>query len=166
MTGKTDSLKRMQSAANACQGASYLVCDGATRSGGWDGPKLDMLTQVVAGHQYAVSVAARFDPENAPATAGALTLSAAMACTDSTVATAFRRLQEGITTTDWIRLTGTLQPGLAGCTQLSEVTVYVETDVALKAYSIDLDDFQLWDVTPASASEGTGGAAGAAGSGG
>ena len=160
MTGKSASLSRQQSATSACEGTWYLACDGASRSGPWDGPKFIILPYVVVGHQYAVTVAARFDPENAPAAAGTIIFSTVNACSDSSVATVFRNLQRATTLSDWVRLSGTVEPVLEGCSQLSEVTVYVESDSVDQPYSIDVNDFQLWDVTPATASD----AAGAAGS--
>jgi hypothetical protein len=148
MTGNSSALSLKQSAASACLGSSYLACDGATRSGAWDGPKLMILPYVVVGHQYVATLAARFDPDNAPVAAGTIKLSTVNACVDSTIATAFRNLEQATTSSDWVRLSGTVEPVLAGCEELSEVTVYVETDADNQAYSIDIDDFQLWDVTP------------------
>lgn len=151
MTGKASSISRKQLANSACQGSSYLTCDGATRSGAWDGPKLMILPYLVVGHQYLVTVAARFDPENAPAAAGTLILSTVNACLDSTVSTAFKNLERTTTISDWVRLSGTVEPMLTGCSELSETTIYLETDTLTQAYSIEVDDFQLWDVTPATA---------------
>jgi hypothetical protein len=55
-----------------------------------------------------------------------------------------------------VRFSGTLVTGLSGCNAFLAITVYVETEAAAVANTIDVDDFQLIDVTPTSV--GTGGA--------
>ncbi len=163
MSENPSALSRKQMAPSSCQGSWYLACDGASRGGSWDGPKLMILPYVLPGHEYVVTLAARFDPENAPPTPRALILSTVNACSDASVSTKFKRLHLETTLTDWMRFSGTVRSTLEGCTQLSEVTIYVETDAIDQTYSIDVDDFQLWDVTSATASGGSGGVAGAAG---
>jgi hypothetical protein len=163
MTGKVNSLVRKQMTPSTCQGAWYLTCDGVSRGGPWDGPKINLVPYVVPGHEYLVTLAARFAPENAPSAASSIVLSTVNACSDSSVSTKFRRLQADTTRTDWVRLTGTVMTTLTGCAQLSEVTIYVETDAANQTNSIDIDDFQVIDMTSATGSGGAGGVAGAAG---
>ena len=135
----------------SCEGTGHLLCNGSGRSGGsngWDGPGINLLPYLVAGHQYVVTVAARFDPANAPSSGGALTLVVALACADSSVTAIYANLQQSPATTSWIRLTGNLPaPTMSGCTNLMKEFMYVQSDDSDSTRSIDLDDFRLIDVT-------------------
>jgi hypothetical protein len=134
------------------------------RSAEWDGPALEVLPYVVAGHTYVVSVAARFDPTEPAPSDKTLRLAASKTCTDATVAVTYGHLNEKISTGSWLRLTGTFKVELAGCSQLSRLVVYVETTAGAKTSSIQLDDFQFYDMTsPDQVDLGAAGAAGAAG---
>ena len=142
----------------ACEGSGFLRCDGAERTANWDGPNINVLPNVVTSHQYNVTVAARFDPANAPAAATNMTLTVAFLCADTSVNPLYSPQQAAPATTSWIRLSGAFSAMFVGCTSLAQIKVYVESDVAAAKNSIDLDDFQLIDVTATA-----GGAGGAGG---
>ena len=114
---------------NACQGSGYLLCSGAVRTAGWDGPGLDILPYVVAAHKYDVTIAVRFDPQNAPAAAALLDLTCAISCQDTTVAASYTQVQQRLVLTTWSRLSGSLPTlVLPGCSSLLKVFLYVESD--------------------------------------
>jgi hypothetical protein len=150
VSGNASSLSWSQGATNACEGSAYLVCNGARRLEAWDGPAIDVLPYLVAGHQYIVTLAARFDPALAPTTSAVIHLMTSRGCTDSSVATIYSLLQEAVAAPakGWLRLSGTLHNNLSDCAQPKSLLVYVETDAAGRDFSLDVDDIQLWDVTP------------------
>ena len=118
----------------------------------WDSPQIDVLPYVVVGNQYAVSLATRFDPANSPTSSSTIALNVAAQCTDLRVPVTFNVLQQlDISPNgDWTRMSGKFQASMDNCSQLSNLYVYVSTNETNVPYaSIDVDDFQLWDVTPA-----------------
>lgn len=142
---------------NACTGSSYLMCDGAGRTAAWDGPCIDILRLITPGRTYNVALAARFAPANAPISPQALRLVCAKECATAGVDASYLRLQEQLTDYKWVRLGGQVTASMAGCTTLSRLMCYVETEAASASLSLHLDDFRLYDATPT----GAGGAAGA-----
>jgi hypothetical protein len=171
-SNQVSSVYRVQAPGSACEGNWYLMCDPTriARQAGWDGPAIELLSYVVAGHKYQVSVAVRFDPLNAPTSAKNIGFTISKNCSDSTITTTYQSLMRKTTQTGWIRLDGYFSPDLAGCSQLSRVVVYVETDDTEKSFAIDVDDFHLVDIPVTSSGAGgsgnTGGVAGSAGVGG
>ncbi len=151
-------ISRGQGGSNACEGSSYLACNGAMRQAGWDGPAINIFSSVVEGHTYAVTLAARFDPNNAPASAKSLRLVTAKYCSDSSVAIEYARVAEQLASFSWLRLNGTIQASLVGCPSLRRLVMYVETDEAELSNSLHVDDLRLYDMTA-----GSGGGAGGAG---
>lgn len=139
----TGALSIVTDSANSCVGSAYLACDGSKRSKEWDGPSLNVLSYLKQGKVYTATIAARFDPKNAPATAKPLIFSAAVACSNTSVSAVYTNMQKIDTLTTWTRFTGTLPTTLTNCTSISLVSVYVETDASEATYSIDIDDFQL-----------------------
>jgi len=138
-----------QGATTACEGTSYLVCNGAARSASWDGPAIDVLPYVVAGHQYTVALAARVDPASSPTSGMTLRLTTGIMCTNSSSPATYSDLYIS-TSRDWNRMSGKFQASMDNCSQLAHLYVYVSTNETNAPYaSIDVDDFQLWDVTPA-----------------
>jgi hypothetical protein len=139
-----------RASTNACEGSSYLVCDGANRRGGtedgWDGPGVDVLPYLTSGHTYTVTLAARFDPQKAPAAAAALTMSSVISCTNTSVTSVYTHLQQQNVLTTWTRFTAALPAvTLSGCTTIAKVQVYVETANTESTKSIDVDNFVLID---------------------
>jgi hypothetical protein len=63
------------------------------------------------------------------------------------VSAGYAHLQQTDTLTTWTRFSGTLPTTLTNCTSISKVQAYVETNTAEAAFSINVDDFQLIDVT-------------------
>ena len=140
-------VSRVTGSSNACVGAAYLLGAGSNRAGEWDGPAIGVLTYLVSGHTYKVTIAARFDPQNAPSAAKPLIFSAAVSCTSTSVSAGYSHLQQTDTLTTWTRFSGTLPTTLTNCTSISKVQAYVETNTAEAAFSINVDDFQWIDVT-------------------
>ncbi len=148
VSGSTSAISRATGSANACEGSAYLVCDGSKRTNAWDGPAINVLSYLKSGRTYTVTLAARFDPAKAPSAAAPLQLSVAVACTSTSVGSAYSHLQATDTLTSWVRFTGTLPTTMTGCSSISVVQVYVETvNTSEQADSIDVDDFQLIDTT-------------------
>jgi hypothetical protein len=148
LSGTTGSVSRVTNASSACEGSSYLSCDGTKRSGNWDGPSVAVLSYLVSGHTYAFTLAARFTPQNAPTSAKPLIMSAEVACTSTSVTTGYTHVQQTDTLTTWVRFSGTLPTTLTNCTSVSKVIVYLETlNSAEATFSIDIDDFRLIDTT-------------------
>lgn len=153
----TSAVSVTQGSTTACEGTAYLVCNGAFRNGAWDGPAIDLLPYLVAGHQYAVSIAARVDPSNSPTTDMTFEITSGLICADSNETPEFSSFQQLIATTnEWYRMSGKVETSVAGggCTQLAHLWLYVSTDPNIQTYSIDVDDFQLWDVTPTTGTDG------------
>jgi len=135
------------SSTSSCVGSKYLLAEGSKRAKEWDGPAVSLLSYLVSGHVYKVTLAARFDPQNAPSAAKPLTFSAVVSCTSTSVAAVYTHIQAIDTLTTWTRFSGTLPTTLTNCTSISGISVYLETATAEAAYSIDVDDFQLIDAT-------------------
>lgn len=155
--------------ASACVGNSYLRCDGAARTDVWDGPSFNLLPYITEGHKYVVSLATRFSPGLGPTDTSGIIVVLGLMCNDTSVSSAYNHLVESTPVGyQWMRFTGVpfTFTGLAGCSSLMKALVYLETTA--KQYSIDIDDFQVYDVTPASAGAGgassIGGASNAGGS--
>jgi hypothetical protein len=138
---------RVTGSSSACLGSAYLACDGTKRSGAWDGPSINVFSYLVSGHTYIVTLAARFDPKNAPSAAKPLIFSAVVTCNSTSVSAGYTHLQQIDTLTSWTRFSGTLPTTLTNCTSVATVGVYVETNSTEATYSIDVDDFQFIDVT-------------------
>ena len=148
LSGTTGAISRVTNSASACEGSSFLSCDGTKRSGNWDGPSIAVLSYLVSGHTYAVTLAARFTPQNAPTAAKPLIMSVEVACTSTSTSAGYTHVQQTDTFTSWVRFSGTLPTTLTNCTSVSKVIAYVETlNAAEAAFSIDLDDFRLIDTT-------------------
>ena len=148
--------------ADACTGSSYMECDGSGRLQSWDGPAINVFPYLVANHKYVVTLAARFSPKSAPSSGSAIMmLSQVVVCTDTTIAASYTHIGQQSVSTTWTRFSGTLTTALAGCNILSSTGVYVETEAAAAANTIDVDNFELIDVTTTSI--GTGGASSAGG---
>ena len=154
------SLSRLDTGSPACEGSWFAACEGASRTGGWDGLGMSLLPYVEPGHRYTVTLAARFAPKDPPSDPTSLILSVAKACSDTSIPESFTRLQQQIGSTSWQRFTGQLEGALPGCPSLTRLFVYVETEDAGAALSIHADDFQLIDITAPSVA-----AAGGAGGG-
>ncbi|MFC1642585.1 carbohydrate binding domain-containing protein, partial [Myxococcota bacterium] len=142
------SVFRVHDQSSSCEGEWYLKCNGTIRTGGWDGPGVELLSRVAPGHMYQVAIAARFDPEPPPDTERQLTFSVAKSCSDGTVEDTFEWIQQRNAFTDWLRFSGQIEAHMPECDQLSRLFVYVETDDADSALSIHVDDFRILDVTP------------------
>jgi hypothetical protein len=145
------------SVTGACERNSFLTCQGAQRSAEWDGPALEVISYTTVGRTYGVSVAARFDPNEPAPSVKLLRLSAAVTCSDTT----YSHLNEKVSNGSWVRLGGIIRTDAATCPTPRSIIVYVETDVGAKTSSIQIDDFQLYEI--ASDSNGTAGASGVAG---
>ncbi len=141
-------LTRVESVDDACEGSAYLTCDGTARTAGWDGPAVELLGYVTLGHKYAVSVVTRFTPASAPTVAKLMGLTISMSCSDPAVAPTFNRLLQKSAFTNWTRFSGQFEATLAGCADPSRIVAYVETDAIDMSYSIDVDDFLIYDITP------------------
>ena len=141
LSGRTVS----RASTNACEGSSYLVCSNRTggTTGGWDGPTVDVLSYLTDGHTYTVTLAARFDPAKAPTAAAALTMSAVVSCTNTSVSAVYTHIQQQNVLTSWVRFAGTLPTTLTGCTSIAKLQVYVETADTEGTDSIDVDNFML-----------------------
>lgn len=91
----------------------------------------------------------------------------AKACAEDSVSTAYASLTTKVVGTEWTRLvvSNSFNMSMPGCSTVRKAFLYVETEGAENATrSIDVDDFQLWDVTtPTNGSGGAAGTAGAAG---
>jgi hypothetical protein len=159
-TSEDASALTRKSASDACEGSSYVTCAGGRRAAAWDGPKLDIYPYLIPGHVYAVTMLARFSPQNAPSSAANVIFTSSKVCIDSSVGKTYTVLDTKRTATDWIRLSGSFDTKLAGCSELAHMTVYLNSEDANANNSLDIDEFQLWDLSPAT---GTGGAAGASG---
>jgi hypothetical protein len=131
----------------ACDGSAYITCNGTARSGAWDGPALELLSYVTVGHQYLVTVAGRFNPSTTLTSAKPLIMSTAAHCVDTNVKPLFSRVQQRGAFTNWVRFTSTIVVEMAGCTDLSRFVLYLETEDSGATQSIDVDDFQILDVT-------------------
>ena len=145
LSGVANALSIVSSSTSACLGSAYLACDGTKRSGAWDGPTISVFSYLTSGHTYKVTLAARFDPQNAPSAAKPLTLSVGVTCTSTSVSAGYTHLQQTDTLKSWTRFTGTLPTTLTNCTSISDVFVYLETNSTEATYSINVDDFQLVD---------------------
>ena len=144
LSSTTGAISRVTNSASACEGSSYLSCDGTKRSGAWDGPSIAVLSYLSSSHTYAVTLAARFTPQNAPTAAKPLIMSVEVACTSTSVSTGYTHIQQTDTLTTWTRFSGTLPTTLTNCTSVSKVIAYVETLNSTEAtFSIDIDDFRL-----------------------
>lgn len=149
-SGNAGAISRNQAATDACEGSAYLVCDGSQRMAAWDGPSLDVVAYLIEGHQYVVTLAVRLGSANVSASATSVFLNAALTCEDKNVATTYAQLQSrSIASTDgWQRFSGGLPTSLAGCSQLARLTISVATsESGFPFVSLDVDDFQLLDVT-------------------
>jgi hypothetical protein len=115
----------------------------------WDGPSINILPYVLPNHKYVITAAARFIPKDIP-TAGAATMSFSevLVCSDSSVSPLYVHVSEQTTTTNWARFRGNLVTTLPNCTELISIGIYFETDAAAALSTIEVDNFQLIDVTP------------------
>ncbi|MGC4065173.1 MAG: carbohydrate binding domain-containing protein [Polyangiaceae bacterium] len=138
----------VQGDGHACDGSSYITCNGAARTGAWDGPAIELLSYVTPGHEYLVTVAARFNQATTLTSAKPLIMSTAAHCVDTNVKPVFSRVQQRGAYTNWVRFTSTIVVEMAGCTtDLSRFVLYLETDDTAATQSIDVDDFQILDLT-------------------
>jgi hypothetical protein len=114
---------------------------------------------IVPEHMYAVTLAARFDPQDQLPSGTLLRLTTVMGCVDPEEGfDQYTHVQDQIVSTSWVRFTANVPGNPLGCTELSDWAVYLETEDADSNLTIHVDDFQLWDMTEPS---GAGGAAGA-----
>lgn len=157
----TNAVSQVTNGVNPCEGSAYLTCSGQYRyGGGWDGPAIDIVANAIPGHAYVVTIAARFDPNAALAVPKNLRLVVAKFCADTAIGTEYTRLQETLSSGNWVRLGGQFLTDLAGCTALRRLQIYVESEDADVALTIHVDDFRIYDMTT---STGAGGAAGSSG---
>lgn len=156
---------------SACLGVQYLSCDGTRRKNANDGPGIDIVKYVNPNHLYTFNLAVRFSPKEAMTSSGYIKFTVAKGCQESTIQIQYVPLTSKTVGTAWSRvvLSTPFSPALASCNTLKKLFIYAETESADAARTIELDDFQLWDVTPNGAGGaggmGSAGAAGAAGSG-
>jgi hypothetical protein len=155
-------MTRVEGDGTACDGVAYLAANGALRQGGWDGPSVTLVNYLTVGHSYVMAIAARLNngTGTAPIAGRAIGLTMITVCDGGSPV--YTQLRRAVTTTSWLRLqTEVLTIPPAGCKSLTHIAVYVETDDADKAMSIELDDFRLYDKTNPSSLGGAAGAAGA-----
>lgn len=155
--------------ASTGEGSSYLTCDGAQRGAEWDGPAIDIYPQISLGRTYELTAAVRFSPRNPVTVPSMIGMTVATYCTNSAEAAAYSPLASVTTGNTWTRIRGSFTLTLPRqCTSVTKVLVYFGTSQAMQNYSFDIDDFQVWDVSPRGGTGGAPnqGAAGSAGSGG
>ncbi|MGE5785116.1 MAG: hypothetical protein ACM3ZE_11015 [Myxococcales bacterium] len=156
---------------NACLGTRYLSCDGTSRKNANDGPGIDIVKYVNPNHLYTFNLAVRFSPKEALTSSGYIKITVAKACQEATVQIQYVPLTSKTVGTTWTRivLPTPFSPALANCNTLKKLFIYAETESTDASRTIEIDDFQLWDVTPSGAGgaggTGSAGAAAAAGSG-
>jgi hypothetical protein len=135
--------------ATACSGTGYLKCDGSGRMQNWDGPAIEVLPYLLPNHKYVVTAAARFVPKDIPSAGTAsMSFSQVVICGDSAVSPLYVHINEQPTTTNWARFRGNLITTLPNCTEVVSIGLYFETDAAAALSTIEIDNFQLIDVTP------------------
>jgi hypothetical protein len=142
----TTAISLVQGDGQACDGSAYITCNGAARSGAWDGPAVELLSYVKPGHRYLVSVAGRFNQATTLTAAKLLIMSTAAHCADAAVKPLFSRVLQRGAFTNWIRFTSEITVEMPGCTDLSRFVLYLETEEPEATQSIDVDDFQLLEV--------------------
>ncbi|HEY5957972.1 MAG TPA: hypothetical protein VIV60_15520, partial [Polyangiaceae bacterium] len=122
------------------------------------GPSITIMPYLTIGHSYVVTVAARFNQTNALTTGRSIGLTMITVCDGGDPV--YTPLRKAITTSTWARLQSDLPLRVPpnGCKTLSHAAVYVETDDADAALTIDLDDFRLIDITNPVAAAGAAGA--------
>jgi hypothetical protein len=135
--------------ATACSGIGYMQCDGAARMQNWDGPSIEVLPYLIANHKYVVTATARFVPKDVPSTGAAtLSLSQVLVCSDENIKPLYVHINEQTATTNWTRFHGNLMTTIPSCPSIVAIGIYFESDAAAALSTIDIDNFQLIDVTP------------------
>lgn len=161
LTERACSVTAAAGSGNACEGKSYLSCNGSVRTDSWDGPLFKLDAYFVNGHRYLITAAVRYSPMTAPTSSAGIMGTVIRGCTGGTTAD-YLTLGNVTTKYEWARITGTVDASLPGCTSLSAFGFYVQTpsgDATLAKLSLDVDDFRIYDITPGA------GGSGAAGSG-
>jgi hypothetical protein len=156
------SISRILGSGTNCEGNAYLTIDGSLRVQNWDGPCIDVKPYVQMGRKYQFTAAVRQSP-SATAIPKQMQVTIAKKCSNpSTLEPTYEPVAVKTVSTNWTRITGQFTIELPGCNDFGTLQTYIQTQETQPPYaSIDVDDFQLYDVTPAGS--GTGGASGAGG---
>jgi hypothetical protein len=130
---------------DGCHGSYYLTC--STRKATIDGPRFFVPSDAVyTGHRYYVTALVRFSPATAPTEPAPLALTAVWRCVTGVSQTQNLGSTQ-YTTTDWVRVGGTLPAITCESSSLVDLYFFVYTPGDPAPFeSLDVDDLRVYDM--------------------